>query len=335
MHRLHSTDTVHGCWRHAPHHAVWGNPRVAPPRGQVAEHPLPPLWLTQYSLPVRDSKNTGHGPKCHRTFPRKQVDRVLWFYSFVYIFYRTVESRREKCPSRKRTAHPGISFSNCRCQECTNVLLLNRFCIPGGSYPQSCAQGCYSTDSSENKENWGWQLIWRTANSDEQWQSYYYSLIFYVTCLQSVCGNQKKRAQPAQIWAEIFEANQAAFISAVNSPKKTQTLSFLYMLQSALLYSTCAQLGQMTLSFQCELWPPLALLPSMQRIVGKNSKKAWLLVEQAKCAYWSQTRPKYEGFASNLKLNFASNLPNAGTLILLLNLLWSWILLHVSEYFTQ
>lgn len=37
---------------------------MAPPRGQVAEHPLPPLWLTQYSLPVRDSKDTGHSPKC-------------------------------------------------------------------------------------------------------------------------------------------------------------------------------------------------------------------------------------------------------------------------------
>lgn len=62
VHRLHSTHAVHGCWRHAPHHAVRGNPRVAPPRGQVAEHPLPPLRLAQYSLPVRDSKDTGHGP---------------------------------------------------------------------------------------------------------------------------------------------------------------------------------------------------------------------------------------------------------------------------------
>lgn len=82
VHCLHSTDAVHGCWRHAPHNAVWGNPCVAPPRGQVAEHPLPPLWLTQYSLPVRDSKDIGHGPKCHRVFPRKQEKGLLWFYSF-------------------------------------------------------------------------------------------------------------------------------------------------------------------------------------------------------------------------------------------------------------
>lgn len=79
-------------------------------------------------------------------------------------------------------------------QECTNVLFLNRFCIPGGSYPQSCAQGCYSTDSSEYKGNWGWQLVWQTINSNEQWQSSVF-VIFYVTCLQSFCRNKKKGSQ--------------------------------------------------------------------------------------------------------------------------------------------
>lgn len=96
-------------------------------------------------------------------------------------------------------------------------------------------------------------------------------------------------AQPAQIWAEIFEVNQTSFISAVNSQKSIFPFGHVASAcpKSVLLYSACTQLGQMTLSLQCELWPSLALFLSMQRIVGKNSKKAWLLVEQAKCEYWS------------------------------------------------
>lgn len=127
VHRLHSTDAVHGRWRHAPHHAVRGDPRVAPPRGQVAEHPLPPLRLTQYSLPVRDSTDTGHGPKGH-TAVFTAVD--------VTGSTNTRPRVQHALLPRKTTAHPSLDAVR---QGCTNVLLLDRFDIPGGSYPQCCA----------------------------------------------------------------------------------------------------------------------------------------------------------------------------------------------------
>lgn len=56
LHCLHSTHSVHGCGWHASHHAVWGDPGVAPPRWQVAEHPLPSLRLAQHPLSLRDGK---------------------------------------------------------------------------------------------------------------------------------------------------------------------------------------------------------------------------------------------------------------------------------------
>lgn len=53
MHRLHPSDSVHGRQRDAAHHAVRGNPRVAPPRWKVAEHPLPSLRSPQRAHQVR------------------------------------------------------------------------------------------------------------------------------------------------------------------------------------------------------------------------------------------------------------------------------------------
>lgn len=57
-------------------------------------------------------------------------------------------------------------------------------------------------------------------------------LLYFMWLVSSHFVEIKRKAsdvQPAQIWAEIFEANQTSFISAVNSPKE-KSLSFLYML---------------------------------------------------------------------------------------------------------
>lgn len=102
-------------------------------------------------------------------------------------------------------------------------------------------------------------------------------LLYFMWLVSSHFVEIKRKAsdaQPAQIWAEIFEDNQTSFISAVNSQKRSHVHVASACPKSVLLCSACSQLGQMILLFQCELWPPLALFLSMQRIVGKNSKKS-------------------------------------------------------------
>lgn len=56
MYCLYSADPVYGWQWHAPHDAVWGDSCMASSWWQVAEYPLPPLWLAQHPLPVRYSK---------------------------------------------------------------------------------------------------------------------------------------------------------------------------------------------------------------------------------------------------------------------------------------
>uniref|UniRef100_A0A7N6AYA6 calcium/calmodulin-dependent protein kinase n=1 Tax=Anabas testudineus TaxID=64144 RepID=A0A7N6AYA6_ANATE len=56
LHRLHSPHPVHRQQWDASHHAVRGDPHLAPSRQQVAEHPLPPLWITHRAHQVRPSQ---------------------------------------------------------------------------------------------------------------------------------------------------------------------------------------------------------------------------------------------------------------------------------------
>lgn len=53
MYRVHPPDPVHGWQWDATHHAVRGDPRLAPSRWQVAEHTLPSLWIPQLAHQVR------------------------------------------------------------------------------------------------------------------------------------------------------------------------------------------------------------------------------------------------------------------------------------------
>ncbi len=53
MYRVHPPDPVHGWQWDATHHAVRGDPRLAPSRWQVAEHTLPSLWSPQRAHQVR------------------------------------------------------------------------------------------------------------------------------------------------------------------------------------------------------------------------------------------------------------------------------------------
>uniref|UniRef100_A0A8K9UHQ1 calcium/calmodulin-dependent protein kinase n=1 Tax=Oncorhynchus mykiss TaxID=8022 RepID=A0A8K9UHQ1_ONCMY len=46
LHRLHPHHPIHRHQRHAPHRPVGGDTHLAPPRRQVADSPLPPLWIT-------------------------------------------------------------------------------------------------------------------------------------------------------------------------------------------------------------------------------------------------------------------------------------------------
>lgn len=53
LHRLYTSHPIHRQQWHASHHAVRGDTHLAPPRQQVAECPLPPLWLTDCAHQVR------------------------------------------------------------------------------------------------------------------------------------------------------------------------------------------------------------------------------------------------------------------------------------------
>lgn len=158
-----------------------------------------------------------------------------------------------------------------------------RFSIPGGFYPQSCAKGWYATVSCKYKENWGWQLVWQMTSSDEQWQHSQMHLLEFMWLVSSEFVEIR-----SVIWPENFTPYQTTFMYVVNAPKKY----FCFCTCCVCLYQACAAVFSMhttgTNDVVSQVWTltPLALLPSMWRIVGKNRKKKKLLVGQAKCEYW-------------------------------------------------
>lgn len=74
VHRVHPPDAVHRRPGPAPHHAVRGDPRLAPPRWQVAQRPLPLLWSSCSTSPVRTKYGYGlSGKECITHTPEAAV----------------------------------------------------------------------------------------------------------------------------------------------------------------------------------------------------------------------------------------------------------------------
>lgn len=120
-------------------------------------------------------------------------------------------------------------------------------------------------------------LIWQMTSSDEQWQHSQMHLLEFMWLVSSEFVEIRS----------VISPYQTTFMYVVNAPKKY----FCFCTCCVCLYQACAAVFGMhttgTNDVVSQVWTltPLALLPSMWRIVGKNRKKK-LLVGQAKCEYW-------------------------------------------------
>lgn len=154
-----------------------------------------------------------------------------------------------------------------------------RFHIPGGFYPQSNAQRWSTTVSCKYKENWGWQLVWQMTdlmNNDS-------AVLLFMACLQSVCRTKKNSNNSDLTWRS-FNHSRPPLCMWLILQKSAFVFARLNFPKSAARFSKHTT-GTNDAVSQVWTLTPLALLPSMQRIVGKNRKKK-LLVGQAKCEYW-------------------------------------------------
>uniref|UniRef100_A0A8C8FGF8 calcium/calmodulin-dependent protein kinase n=1 Tax=Oncorhynchus tshawytscha TaxID=74940 RepID=A0A8C8FGF8_ONCTS len=73
LHRLHPHHPIHRHQRHAPHRPVGGDTHLAPPRRQVADSPLPPLWITLRHHQVSQSGESPHRSSTVYTGDRSQI----------------------------------------------------------------------------------------------------------------------------------------------------------------------------------------------------------------------------------------------------------------------
>lgn len=183
-------------------------------------------------------------------------------------------SKKKNCTSRYIQL-----FSKCSLARVMSYFW-TRFSIPGGFYPQSCAKGWYTTVSCKYKENWGWQLVWQMTRWTLTAQSNAFVRV-YVACKQWVCRNKK-----CDLTRKSLHLTRLPLCMWLMLPKNTFVFARVAsaFTKPVLLYSACTQLGQMTLSAKCELWPHLPYFHLCRELWVRIEKK--LLVGQAKCEYW-------------------------------------------------